>query len=42
MARNIISDEPIVETSARLSNEVGLDILSLKIFAEELDIKSPS
>ena len=42
MARNSISDELIVETSARLSNKVGLDNLSLKMIAEELDIKSPS
>lgn len=42
MARNSISDELIVETSARLSNEVGLENLSLKMIAEELDIKSPS
>ena len=42
MARNSISDELIIETSARLSNKVGLDNLSLKMIAEELDIKSPS
>ena len=42
MAKNIISDELIIETAARLSNEVGLDNLSLKIIAEELNIKSPS
>ena len=42
MARNNISDTLIVETSARLSNEVGLDNLSLKMIADELDIKSPS
>ena len=42
MARNNISAELIVESSARLSNEFGLDNLSLKMIAEELDIKSPS
>jgi len=42
MARNSISDDLIIETSARLSNKVGLDNLSLKMIAEELDIKSPS
>lgn len=42
MARNSISDELIIETSARLLNKVGLDNLSLKMIAEELDIKSPS
>lgn len=42
MAKNIISDELIIETAARLSNEVGLDNLSLKMIAEELNIKSPS
>ena len=42
MSKNNISDELIIETAARLSNEVGLDNLSLKIIAEELNIKSPS
>ena len=42
MAKNIIRDEFIIETAARLSNEVGLDNLSLKMIAEELNIKSPS
>lgn len=42
MAKNIISDELIIETAARLSNEVGLENLSLKMIAEELNIKSPS
>lgn len=42
MSKNNISDELIIETSARLSNKVGLDNLSLKMVAEELNIKSPS
>lgn len=42
MARMSISDDLIVATSARLSNEVGLDNLSLKMIADELNIKSPS
>ncbi len=42
MSKNIISDELIIETSAKLSNKVGLDNLSLKLIAEELNIKSPS
>ena len=42
MSKNYISDELIITTSARLSNEVGLNNLSLKIIAEELNIKSPS
>ena len=42
MSNNSISDELIIETSARLSNKVGLDNLSLKMIAEELGIKSPS
>lgn len=42
MARNTITDELIIETSARLANEVGLDTPSLKMIAEALDIKSPS
>ena len=42
MAKNNISDELIVETSARIANKVGLDNLSLKMIAEELNIKSPS
>ena len=33
MARYSISDELIVETSARLSNKVGLDNLSLKMIS---------
>lgn len=42
MSKNNISDELIIKTSAQLSNKVGLDNLSLKIIAEELNIKSPS
>lgn len=42
MAKNNISDELIIETSAKLSNRVGLENLSLKMIAEELNIKSPS
>ena len=42
MPKNNISDELIITTSARLSNEVGLNNLSLKMIAEELNIKSPS
>ena len=42
MSKNNISDELIIETSALISNKVGLDNLSLKMIAEELNIKSPS
>ena len=42
MSKNNISDELMITTSARLSNEVGLNNLSLKMIAEELNIKSPS
>ena len=42
MSKNNISDELIIETSAKLCNKVGLDNLSLKMIAEELNIKSPS
>ena len=42
MSKNNISDELIIETSACIANKVGLDNLSLKIIAEELNIKSPS
>lgn len=42
MSKNSISDELIIETSACIANKVGLDNLSLKIIAEELNIKSPS
>lgn len=42
MSKNSISDELIIETSANIANEIGLDNLSLKIIAEKLNIKSPS
>ncbi len=42
MPKNNISEELIIETSAHISNEIGLDNLSLKIVAEELNIKPPS
>ena len=42
MSKNNISEKLIIETSAKLSNKVGLDNLSLKRIAEELNIKSPS
>jgi len=42
MSKNNISDELIIKTSARIANKVGLDNMSLKIIAEELNIKSPS
>lgn len=42
MSKNSISDELIIETSAGIANKVGLNNLSLKIIAEELNIKSPS
>jgi hypothetical protein len=42
MSKNNISDELVIETSAKLSNKVGLENLSLKMIAEELNIKSPS
>ena len=40
--KNSISDELIIQTSASIANKVGLSNLSLKIIAEELNIKSPS
>lgn len=42
MSKNNISDELVIETAAKLSNKVGLENLSLKMIAEELNIKSPS
>lgn len=42
MSKNNISDELIIKTSARIANKVGIDNMSLKIIAEELNIKSPS
>jgi len=40
--KNNISDELIIETSAVIANRDGLNNLSLKTIAEELNIKSPS
>ena len=42
MSKNNINDKLIIETSAHIANKVGLDNLSLKMIAEELNIKSPS
>jgi len=42
MSKNSINDQLIVETAAHISNKVGLDNLSLKMIAEELNVKSPS
>ena len=42
MSKNNISDELIIQSAAKLSNKIGLENLSLKIIAEELNIKSPS
>ena len=42
MSKNNISDRLIIETSAVLANKWGLDNLSLKSIADELNIKSPS
>lgn len=42
MTKNNISKELIIKTSADIANRIGLDNLSLKIIAEELNIKSPS
>ncbi len=42
MAKNSINNELIIETSACIVNKIGLENLSLKIIAEELNIKSPS
>lgn len=42
MSKNNISDELIVQTSALIVNKIGLDNLSLKIIAKELNIKPPS
>lgn len=42
MQKNSITTEIIIETAAKLSNRTGLDSLSLKDIAEELNIKSPS
>lgn len=42
MGKNNISENLIIEASAKLSNEVGLDNLTLLMIADELNIKSPS
>ena len=42
MSKNSISDELIIKASADIVNKIGLNSLSLKIIAEELNIKSPS
>lgn len=42
MVRNNISKQLIIETCAKLVNKVGLENLSLKMIAQELNIKSPS
>ena len=42
MSKNNINDQLIVETAAHISNKIGLDHLSLKMIAEELNLKSPS
>lgn len=42
MSKNSISNELIIKTAAVLSNKVGLENLTLKMIAEELNIKSPS
>lgn len=42
MSKNNITEKLIIETSASLVEKVGLDNLSLKMIALELNIKSPS
>lgn len=42
MTKNNGNNQIIIETSAKLANKVGLENLSLKMIAEELNIKSPS
>ena len=42
MSKNNINEEIIIETSAKLVNNIGLDNLSLKLIAKNLNIKSPS
>ncbi|MCI6014641.1 MAG: hypothetical protein MRZ09_06625 [Coprobacillus sp.] len=42
MPKNMISEESIIETSALIANKIGLENLSLKIIADELNVKSPS
>ena len=42
MSKNNINEKTIIETSAEIANEIGLDNLSLKLIAKNLNIKSPS
>ena len=42
MPKDIITNELIIKTCETLSNRVGLNNLSLKMIAEELNIKPPS
>ena len=42
MIKSNVSNELIIETSASIVNRIGLENLSLKTIAEELNIKSPS
>ncbi len=42
MTKGNINKQLIIDTSAKLANKVGLENLSLKMIAEELNIKSPS
>ena len=42
MPKNMVSEESIIETSALIANKIGLENLSLKIIANELNVKSPS
>ena len=42
MPKNMVSEESIIETSALIANKIGLENLSLKIIADELNVKSPS
>lgn len=42
MSKNSINDEKIIEAAVLIVNKVGLDNLSLKMIADELNIKSPS
>lgn len=42
MSKNNTNEGLIIETSVKLANIIGLENLSLKMIAEELNIKSPS
>lgn len=42
MSKSNINKDLLIETSAALSNQFGLENLSLKMIAKELNIKSPS